>query len=151
MRQLIAKPPPFIGKSMRLVRLQELKRKLMKEKEFSKTWTFYMDEFADHPEFLEVGEPVKHDFLEAAILGICQKMFSKNIKVSASLIIYIEKHQFFHAPIQVSGRSGGVIFFADINMGLLAITAKNPPTAEVMYSRFSGPPKLEEPSPYERN
>lgn len=151
MRQLIAKPPPFIGKSMRLVRLQELKRKLMKEKEFSKTWLFYMDKFADHPEFLEVGVPVKHEFLEAAILGICQKMFSKNIKVSASLIIHIEQYQFFHAPIQVSGRSGGVIFFADINMGLLAITAKNPPTAEVLYSRFSGPPKLEEPSPHERN
>ena len=47
---------------MRLVRLQELKRKLMKEKDFSKTWTFYMDEFADHPEFLEVGETCGNRF-----------------------------------------------------------------------------------------
>ena len=136
---------------MRLVRLQELKRKLMKEKNFSKTWTFYMDEFADHPEFLEVGEPVKNDFLAAAIPAICQKILSKDLKVSASLIIYIEKYHFFHAPIMVERRSGGVIFFEDINMGLLAVTAKYPPTDEVRYSRFSGPPKLENPNLYERN
>jgi hypothetical protein len=136
---------------MRLVRLQELKRKLMKEKDFSKIWTFYMDEFADHPEFLEVGEPVKHDFLEAAIPAICQRMFSKQVKISAPLIIYIAKHQFFHAPVQVDSQSGGAIFFADINMGLLAVSAAYPSTDEVRYSRFSGPPKLQEPSPYERN
>jgi hypothetical protein len=136
---------------MRLVRLQELKRKLMKEKDFSKTWTFYMDEFADHPEFLDVGEPVKTDFLEDVIPAICQKMFSKSSKISVPIIIYIAKHQFFHAPVQVDRQSGGVIFFADINMGLLAVTAKSPPTDEVKYSRFSGPPKLEDPSPYENN
>jgi hypothetical protein len=136
---------------MRLVRLQELKRKLMKEKDFSKTWTFYMDEFADRPEFLEVGEPVATDFLETVIPAICQKMFSKQSKISVPLIIYIAKHQFFHAPVQVDGRSGGVIFFADINMGLLAVSAGSPATNEVKYSRFSGPPKLPEPSPYENN
>jgi len=140
-----------IGKSMKLVRLQELKRKLMKEKEFSKTWTFYMDEFADRPEFLEVGEPVANAFLEAAIPAICQKMFSKKARVSAPLIIYIAKHQFFHAPVRVDNQSGGVIFFADINMGLLAVSAAYPNTDEVKYSRFSGPPKLQEPTPYENN
>jgi hypothetical protein len=136
---------------MRLVRLQELKRRLMKEKDFSKTWTFYMNEFADHPEFLEVGEPVATDFLETVIPAICEKMFSKQSKISVPLIIYIAKHQFFHAPVQVDKRSGGVIFFADINMGLLAVSSGSPATNEVKYSRFSGPPKLPAPSPYENN
>jgi hypothetical protein len=44
-----------------------------------------------------------------------------------------------------------VIFFADINMGLLAVSSGSPATNEVKYSRFSGPPKLPAPSPYENN
>jgi hypothetical protein len=101
-----------MGKSMKLVRLQELKRKLMKEKEFSKTWTFYMDEFADLPEFLEVGEPVSNAFLEAAIPAICQKMFSKRAKVSAPLIIYIAWWSDFFRRYQY-GVAGGVSSISD--------------------------------------
>jgi hypothetical protein len=124
---------------MNLDRLQDLKQKLMREPDFSNIWLFYMDEFADHPEFTDTGEAVANPFLEEAIPKICQKMFKKTMAVTDLLLISIPEHQFFHAPFLVEGRIGGVIYFADINMGLIAVAAESPPTAEVKYSRFSNP------------
>ncbi|MGB8701089.1 MAG: hypothetical protein WCD18_16885 [Thermosynechococcaceae cyanobacterium] len=136
---------------MNLDRLQELKTRLVQKTDFSDIWSFYMDEFADHPEFLEVGHPVTNAFLEAAIPQICKQMFGKAVKITDLLIICIAEYQFFHAPLQVEGRIGGVIYFADIHTGLLAVSAQFPTTDEVKYSRFSGPPQLQHPSPYEYN
>jgi hypothetical protein len=49
---------------MNLDRLQDLKQKLMREPDFSNIWLFYMDEFADHPEFTDTGEAVANPFLD---------------------------------------------------------------------------------------
>jgi hypothetical protein len=135
---------------MNLDRLQELKQKLMQETDFSEIWSFYMDEFADRSEFTDIGEPIANSFLEAVIPKICQKMFAREIAVTHLLIISLAEHQFFHAPFLVEGRIGGVIYFADVNMGLLAVSADVPPTDQVKYSRFSRP-FMQTPEPYDRN
>ncbi len=127
---------------MKLDRLQELKQKLVQENDFSEIWSFYMDHFADHPEFIEVGEPVRDDFLEAVLPQICQEIFYRGIQVSDLLLIYIAEHQFFHGPFQVEGRIGGMIYFQDAKVGLLAVSADFPPTDAVKYSRFSGALKI---------
>jgi hypothetical protein len=136
---------------MNLDRLQQLKQKLIQEKKLSTIWSFYMDEFADLPEFIEVGEPRANPFLEAVIQQICQKMFGKTSKIDDILIIYIAEYDFFHAPLQVEQRIGGVIYFADVNVGLLAVSATFPPTDEVKYSRFSGLPIHRAPTSHDYN
>lgn len=135
--------------SMKLYQLHKLKEKLLKGGDFSEIWTFYMDKFADRPEFTEMGEPVKSEFLEAVIPQICQKMFGKKVKINDLFVIYIAEYQFFHAPFVAEGRVGGVIYFEEENIGLLAIATDFP---QVGFSRFSGPPaKLTRPGPYDRN
>ncbi|GAB1540030.1 hypothetical protein NUACC21_26990 [Scytonema sp. NUACC21] len=52
-------------------------------------------------------------------------------------MIYISQYRLFHGPFQVEGRIGGVIYFEDIKIGLLAVSADYPPTDAVKYSRFS--------------
>jgi hypothetical protein len=135
---------------MKLERLQELKKKLRYEKNFSDIWSFYMDEFADHEEFTDLGEPAENLFLEATIPAVCNQIFARDIMISNLLIISIPEHQFFHAPFMVERRIGGVIYFADINMGLLAVSADYPPTDEVKYSRFSRP-FMQDPDPFVYN
>ncbi|MCC5670923.1 hypothetical protein LC653_46090, partial [Nostoc sp. CHAB 5784] len=46
-------------------------------------------------------------------------------------------YHFFHAPFQVERRIGGVIYFEDIKVRLIAVSADYPPTDAVKYSRFS--------------
>ncbi|MDB9372675.1 hypothetical protein [Nodularia sphaerocarpa] len=122
---------------MNIDRLQELKQKLTIEADLSNIWLFYMDHFADHAEFTELGKPAYNEYLDAVLQSTCQQMFGRAIKITHFLPIYIAKYHFFHAPFQVERRIGGVIYFEDIKIGLIAVSADYPPTDEVKYSRFS--------------
>jgi hypothetical protein len=126
---------------MELTLLNQLKQKLLHDKDLSKVWAFYMDEFADIPEFVEFGQPGHNDFLAAVVPQLCQQLVGKTLKMDNVLLIQIAEHQFFHAPLLVGGRIGGVIYFEDINIGLIAMSAEPP---LVKYSRFSSSPRINE-------
>lgn len=122
---------------MKIDRLQELKQKLTNEADLSNVWLFYMDHFADQPEFTELGKPAYNEYLDAVLHQTCQQIFGSAIKITGFFLIYIAKYRLFHGPFQVKGRIGGVIYFEDIKIGLLAVSADYPPTDAVKYSRFS--------------
>ncbi|MHC5897637.1 hypothetical protein [Nostoc sp.] len=96
-----------------------------------------MDHFADQPEFTDLGEPADNEYLDAVLYKTCQQMFGSPIKITGFFLIYIPNYRLFHGPFQVEGRIGGVIYFEDIKIGLLAVSADYPPTDAVKYSRFS--------------
>ncbi len=122
---------------MKTNRLQELKQKLTNEADLSDIWSFYMDHFADDPKFTNLGEPAYNEYLDAILNKTCQEIFDRGIKITNFFLIYIAKYRLFHGPFQVNGRIGGVIYFEDIKIGLLAVSADDPPSDLVKYSRFS--------------
>jgi hypothetical protein len=124
---------------MNAKRFKELKQKLSHEADLSLIWGFYMDHFSDHMEFIELGKPAQNAYLDAVIHKSCQQIFGREMAITNPFLIHIAEQQFFHGPIQVEGRMGGVIYFEDTQVGLLAVSAKFPPTDEVKYSRFSNP------------
>jgi hypothetical protein len=136
---------------MKINRLHELKQKLTNESDLSKIWLFYMDHFADKPEFLDVGERAENKYLDTVIRRTCQQMFGKETKITDSLLIHIAKYRLFHGAFQVKKRTGGVIFFEDIKVGLLAVSADYPPTDMVKYSRFSEMRPMSAPQDYNLN
>ncbi len=135
---------------MQIELLQELKQKLTNEADLSKIWLYYMDNFADHREFTQMGEPARNEYLDVVLQKNCEQMFGKAIKINKFLLIYIAKYQFFHGPFQVEGRIGGVIYFEDIKIGLCAVSA-NLATNEVKYSRFTEVINLSAPTGNELN
>ncbi len=136
---------------MNINRWSELKQNLTDESDLSQVWEFYMDHFADHAEFTELGEPAHHDYLAAIVHKSCQQIFGNAITITNFFLIHIAEHQFFHGPFQVGGRIGGVIFFEDIKVGLLAVSADFPPTDAVKYSRFTEAMRLSAPSGHDLN
>jgi hypothetical protein len=94
-----------------------------------------MDEFGDIPEFSDFGEPVQQDSLLAVITQVCQQIFGKPININDILTIYIKEYKFYHAPFMTNNHIG-VIFFEDINTGLIAVTSAGSKLAK--YSRFTG-------------
>ncbi|MDY6899650.1 MAG: hypothetical protein SWZ49_16465 [Cyanobacteriota bacterium] len=136
---------------MEIQRLEELKQILTSEKDLSKIWDFYMDNFADHAEFTDLGHPAKNRYLDTVVRKTCQEMFGNKIKITNFLLIKIAKYKFFHGPFQVDGRIGGVIYFEDINIGLLAVSADSSNNGMVKYSRFSEMARLSEPKGFSLN
>ena len=136
---------------MNIDRLQELKQKLTNDADLSDIWLFYMDHFADHPEFTELGQPTYNEYLDGVLHKICQQIFGRAIKITDFLLIYIAKYHFFHGPFQVERRIGGVIYFQDIKIGLIAVSADSPPTDAVKYSRFTEMIQLSAPNGNDRN
>ena len=122
---------------MKIARLQELKQKLTDVADLSDIWLFYMDHFADQAEFTDLGEPVYNEYLDAVLHKTCQQMFDRAIKITNFFLIYIAPYNLFHGAFQVEGRIGGVIYFEDLKIGLIAVSADYPPTDVVKYSRFS--------------
>jgi hypothetical protein len=96
-----------------------------------------MDHFADQPEFTDLGEFADNEYLAAVLHKTCQQMFGSAMKITGFFLIYIAPYRLFHGAFQVEGRIGGVIYFEDIKIGLLAVSADSPPTDAVKYSRFS--------------
>jgi len=121
---------------MKIDRLKELKQKLTKEKDLSVIWEFYMDHFADHREFTQLGNPAYNEHLNAILGKICQQLFTGTIIITDFLLIYVPEYQMFHGPFQIQGCIGGVIYFDDLKMGLIAVSG-DPETSEVKYSRFT--------------
>ncbi|MBD2773197.1 hypothetical protein ICL16_14250 [Iningainema sp. BLCCT55] len=136
---------------MKINRLQELKQKLTNVSDLSDIWLFYMDHFADDPEFTELGEPAYNEYLNAVVHKTCQHLFGSAIKITNFLLIYVAQYRLFHGPFQVEGRIGGVIYFEDIKIGLLAVSADDTPTDAVKYSRFSEIIQLSSPNRNDRN
>ena len=123
---------------MKIDRLLKLKQKLVTEKDLSKIWLYYMDHFADHAEFTNLGQPIKHEILSSILQQICKQLFGKTIKNTNLLLIQIDRYKFLHGPFHVEGCIGGIIYFEDIKTGLLAVSSGT--SDLVKYSRFATPP-----------
>lgn len=136
---------------MKIERLQKLKQKLTKEADLSQIWLFYMDNFADHPQFTDLGQPAHNEYLDAVVRQTCQQIFtrgifSKTVKITNFFLIHIPKYHFFHGPFQAGSSAGGMIYFEDIKTGLLAIPDQSSRTNVVQYSRFSQVAKSSSPN-----
>lgn len=125
---------------MKLKNLLKLKEKLQKEKDLGVIYTYYMDEFGDHQSFTDVGEPAENSFLIQVIGQVCQHLFGNTVIIADILLIQIPEYQFFHAPFFANNHIGGVIYFEDIQTGLLAVAAGD---GMVKYSRFTGAAKTD--------
>ncbi len=123
--------------SFRLNNLKELQLRLDREKDLGKLWEFYLDRFADHPEFVEFGGPVDHPFLKEIIPIISQKLFNKN--PHDIFLVKIPEYDFIHGSFWVENNIGGVIYFEKRLKGMAAISSTDP-SGNMHYSRFTGHP-----------
>jgi hypothetical protein len=119
-----------------LKQLDVLKRKLATSSDFMEPWRYFLDCFAEDATFMRLGDRHKGSDLEGVIAAISGKLLSQNVSVDQALLTEIEGHEFVHGVCVVGGKMAGVIFFKDIDMGLLAITMSNR-GGEILLSRFS--------------
>jgi hypothetical protein len=123
---------------MDLSRLEELKEKLTRSKDFAEVFDFFFDHFASQPGFMGSGTPTQHELLAQTIRGMVPAMFGQRATVSNMLLLAIPGTCFIHGPVTIAGRPSGVIYFDDIQTGILCSSPMPPapPDAETKFSRF---------------
>ena len=106
---------------------------LSREQKLDLVWLFYMDHFADHAEFTDLGEATHHPLVEKVVEMMSQQL-SSQAPHDLRLII-LPEYQFIHGSFLVGGRIGGVIYFEESLMGMVALSS-SPTSNLVKYSRF---------------
>ena len=133
---------------MDLANLDVLKEKLRNEKELAPVWEYFLSEFGEQPAFASLCEPTQSTFLELVATQISQQLFTKEGKVEALRLMRVPEHKFIHGGCFINGCIAGMLYFEDIELGLLSACEKAP-SINVHYARFSGmirPPASTKPS-----
>jgi hypothetical protein len=122
---------------MDLSRLQELKQKLIHDKDLIPVWTFFLDHFGDDPDFIALGDAITHPFLESVLAQVGMQMFPQDALVSMSKLVRLADQQFIHGSANVAGRLGVVFYFEDVQVGMVVVSD---PSAfdNAKMARFSG-------------
>src|SRR5262245_51253261 len=122
---------------MDLTRLQQLKQKLLHEEQLALVWSSFMDHFGHDPEFIALGEHARHSLVETVVTEVGRQLYAADGAVSGLLLNRVVGQDFLHGGFAMGGRLGGVIYFEDAHIGLVAVM-EQPPSTEVKYARFSG-------------
>ena len=103
-----------------LSKLQELKSLLQTAEEFSGPWEFFFDHFGDHPEFLDLGKPVKSVLLTELCKTVAKRVYGNQASVTRRQWIHLKPHRFVHGSALLDGQLAVAIYFTDIEMGMLS-------------------------------
>ncbi len=90
--------------------------------EFSKTFDFFFQNFAERTSFYERGEPSMNDLLITSLKAIGKKFVDENCKISDYRMTEIHEENFIHGTCILDERIVLVIFFTDINIGLASLS-----------------------------
>jgi len=117
--------------------LAELKRMVSFDAKLAPVWMYFMDHFADRPEFIALGERAAADNgVVRRVAGIAAQLFHDARVITNLRLVCLPEHHFVHGSFFLDGRIGGVFYFEDIEVGLVAVCAARP-SIEVKYARFS--------------
>lgn len=117
--------------------LDTLKDKLVTAKDFTDPWEYFFDHFGDNPDFLKLGDKVSEPMLSAIVAKIGQQLFGEKAVTSEPLLVEIPERHFIHGSCFIQGNLTVIVFFSDIDMGLLAVMNPVPDGPETLLVRFS--------------
>jgi hypothetical protein len=122
---------------MDLSKLTDLKSKLQSAKEFIKVWEFFLDHFGEKPAFIKLGHQVRDEFLETIFAQVARQLFHGDVDWNQIIFTGLPEHHFIHGGGIVNGGLLNVLYFDDIQVGLLCGTMPFK-SNEVKFARFSG-------------
>lgn len=115
-------------------KLSALQEKLLTGENFSETYDFFFDHLGENNEFMHMSKKTKHPAIKKIIGAIGEQLFNKKVTVSHFLLLKFPKTGFYHGACFIDGKMGGIIFFEEIDMGMLSVVKDYPETSFVRFS-----------------
>jgi hypothetical protein len=122
---------------MDLSPLATLKERLVTAEKFSDVMDYFFDHFGENPAFIALGERIEEPFLESVLLQIGGQIFPGKVTVGHLILTRLPEHQFIHGGFTVNGHLANLLYFEDIQVGLMAVVMP-PPSMETKLVRFTG-------------
>lgn len=116
--------------------LKQLQEQMATAEEMSTILKFFMDHLGENPEFIRRSQKAKHEIVKLILTSLCQDLFGQQSKVTGLMLFNASNTRFFHGACQMEGRLVTVLYFDDIEMGLIAIMS-GPAFGQLTYARFS--------------
>lgn len=125
-----------------LKKLDTLREKLAKAKDFSDPMNYFFDHFGENDEFMGLGERIQDPFLEGLIQQLGIQIFpGQQVHLISLMLTRLPEHKFIHGGFTLNGQLGNIIYFEEACMGLMAIVTLQT-SGETKFMRFSGKPML---------
>jgi hypothetical protein len=106
---------------MDITKLEVLKNKMLLEKDLLVIWTYFLDNFAESEEFINIGKFKEKQILEKIALHILKKLFNIETDEIESRIINIPEYNFYHGSAICDSKFVSILYFEDDDIGMLAI------------------------------
>src|SRR6185437_6351432 len=94
------------------------------------------DHFGEDSDFLALGKPGRNEVLEAFIDALGRQLCGGKCVITNLLLVKVPTTHFIHGGCFINGRLANVIYFEDIEVGLLCLVPAKP-GGQTMFSRFS--------------
>ena len=121
---------------MDLSQLEDLKKKLVTAKDLSEVGNYFFDHLGEDSDFLDLGKPGRNAVLEAFIAALGRQLCGGKCTITKLLLIQVPGTHFIHGGCFLNGRLANVIYFDDIEVGLLCLVPTKP-GGDTVFSRFS--------------
>ena len=100
----------------------ELRKEFVKTTEFGVFYDKFLQNFGEHPAFMELGSPLIAPHLERIINETTDRMLGHAAEVQAARLVIIPEAQLIHGAFFVESSFGGLLYFEDLRMGMVVIT-----------------------------
>lgn len=122
-----------------MARLAILKSQLLEATDFMAVLDYFMTHFGEDPAFMSMGQQTQHPMIEAAVAQTLQSLYGKPLPAGQLLLTSLPQQRFVHGGAFYEGKVVNVLYFEDLQMGLLAVATPFG-SSEVKLARFTGIP-----------
>lgn len=119
---------------MKLELLETLRAKLIAEDPLDEVVLYFYDNFVGQGELPRLSVAVEGSFLEDMLPLTVNGMLDKEVAITGLHIMSVPQFSFVHGTFWAGGCVGTVIYFADVEMGLVSLS--DPITDNAYISRF---------------
>lgn len=99
-----------------------LKQRVISAENFSETFDFFFQNFAEDAAFYDRGEVSTNELLPKIMKRTGEEFYGENCEVSNYRMTEITKENFIHGTCFLDGNIALVMYFTDLNIGLASIS-----------------------------
>jgi hypothetical protein len=119
--------------------LKQLRELVQSDAEFDKIWDFFFDHFGSNEQFAKAGQLASAALIEeltTLLEGIYNRMLNRHVMIAQLLLTEVPGQRFFHGPCVTDAGIGCVLYFEDLRMGMVSLSAMQGDNL-VHYARFT--------------